>query len=53
MDITKAVDPIRPIIRVVGYVSLAIALAKLFGVVVPMKAQTTELALIAIACLLF
>lgn len=52
MDIAKALDPIRPAVKLIGVASLAIALAKAAGIVVPLKLGITEFALLAIACFL-
>lgn len=46
-----ALSTVRQVLKIVGMVLVVVALLKLFGVQIPIRANLIELAAIAIACL--
>lgn len=50
MDINGALGSVRSIIKAIGLVLACVAVAKLFGVQIPIRAGILEIAAVAIAC---
>ena len=50
MNLNSSLAPVRDILKAIALVIACVALAKLFGVQMPIRASVIELAAVAIAC---